>query len=273
MVDSSHDHLPGPLVGGPHPLKVRSRRRTTRLRRAINRTVAPLVVALIKLAWASYRFQVHDEEPVRRLLGEGRPLILTFWHDSIFAMGWYLQRLGGLGARVTYLVSPSRDGDLAVQVLSVMGAGAVRGSATRSGVKAMHGLYRAIVREHGSPVVLPDGPHGPRHHCKPGSLLLAQMSGAQVLPMACAASRSWRLRTWDRLLVPLPFARVAVTLGEPYSVPKGIASEELERQRLELEARLQELAAEARRRASGGAEIVHSGEPLHRPTARGGDRD
>lgn len=263
MLDPSRDRLPGPLVGGPHPTKHRSRRRSTWLRRAFYGLAAPLIVVVIKLAWASYRFQVRDEEPVRRLLAEGRPLILTFWHDSIFVMAWYLQRLGQLGARVTYLVSPSQDGELAVRVLGVIGARAVRGSATRSGVKAMHGLYRAIVREGGSPVVLPDGPHGPRHHCKPGSLLLARMSGAQVLPMGCTANRAWRLRTWDRLLVPFPFARVTVSLGEPYPVPSDLAAEQLERQRVELEARLEELAGKTCGSPAPGPEIVHSGEPLH----------
>jgi lysophospholipid acyltransferase (LPLAT)-like uncharacterized protein len=161
-------------------------------------------------------------------------------------MAWYLIRLGRLGARVTYLVSPSQDGEFAVRMLAVVGGRAVRGSATRSGVKAMHGLYRAIRRDGASPVVVPDGPQGPRHYCKPGAVMLAKLSGAAVQPMACAARHGWRLPTWDRLLLPVPFTRVAVVLGEPMAVSSNLTGEQLEEQRQRLERRLHELGEQAR---------------------------
>jgi lysophospholipid acyltransferase (LPLAT)-like uncharacterized protein len=206
-----------------------------------------VTATVIRLLWASYRYRLHGEEKALELVRRGRPMILTLWHEDVFAMAWYLAKLTTAGVGVTYLVSPSADGEFAFRVLAVMGARSVRGSATRSGVKAMHGLYRAIVTDGGSPVVLPDGPQGPRHHCKPGSLILARMSGAHILPMACAARRAGRLRTWDRLLVPLPLSRVAVVLGDPYTVPSKGGPEELEEQRRELEDRLDELAREAAR--------------------------
>jgi lysophospholipid acyltransferase (LPLAT)-like uncharacterized protein len=149
---------------------------------------------------------------------------------------------------VTYLVSPSRDGEFASRVLRVVGARVVRGSATRSGVKALHGLYRAVVKENASPVVLPDGPQGPPHHCKPGPVLLAKLSGAHILPMGCAASRSLRLRTWDHAFIPLPFARVCVELGTGYPIPSELDGEGQEAERGKLESLLEELAGAARRR-------------------------
>jgi lysophospholipid acyltransferase (LPLAT)-like uncharacterized protein len=197
----------------------------------------------MKLFWWSYRYSVTGEEPVKQIVAEGKPLILTFWHEGIFAMGGYLLRLGRMGANVTFLVSPSVDGDLVVRMLGVMGASAVRGSATRSGVRAMHGLYRAIMRHSGSPVVLPDGPQGPRHHCKPGSLLLSQMSGAPILPLGCIANKALTLRTWDRMVVPLPFTKVEVVLGDSYAVPPGISSEEFESERERLENELKRFTA------------------------------
>jgi hypothetical protein len=123
-------------------------------------------------------------------------------------------------------------------MVEVLGGRSVRGSATRSGVKAMRGLYRAISRDRASPVVLPDGPTGPRRVCKPGSLLLAQLSGAHIVPIACAAAPEWRLRTWDRMLVPPPFARVRIAVGSAYQLEKGGDGEHLERARVDLERRL-----------------------------------
>lgn len=238
MGNESKPALPGPLVGGPAPMARRSRRRASWWRRTWYAIVAPIAVTLVRLLWGTYRYAVTGEDAVNGLVSEGKPMILTFWHEQIFAMAPYLFRLSRQGVGITFLVSPSVDGDLVVRILDILGGRAVRGSATRSGVKAMKGLYRAIVRDHGSPVVLPDGPQGPRHHCKPGSLLLAQMSGARILPMTCTASRSWRLRTWDRMMIPLPFAEVRVDLGDTYTVPPGLTSEELDQARGDLEARL-----------------------------------
>mgnify|MGYP001829154720 CR=1 FL=1 len=189
----------------------------------------------MKTVWWSYRYSATGDGPVKKLLADGEPLILTLWHEHIFAVVPYLLRLGRMGANVTVLVSPSVDGDLVVRMLTLMKAKTVRGSATRSGVTAMKGLYRAIVRDNGSPVVVPDGPQGPRHECKPGSLLLAQMSGARILPMACAARRALRLRTWDRMVVPLPFSRVDVVVGDSFAVASPMTAEELEVERVKLE--------------------------------------
>ena len=249
---------PGPLVGGPNPRERHSSRKTPRALGLAFAVLAPLIVGLFKLAWASYRFRVEGEEPVRRLVAEGHPLILTCWHESVFVMAWYTLRLTRMGANVTYLVSPSRDGDLVVRVLRVIGAKVVRGSATRSGVKALHGLYRAIRRENGSPLMLSDGPQGPVHHCKPGSILLGRLSGASILPIGCWPRRAVRLKTWDRLYVPLPMTRVNVVLGQPYTVGSELDGDDIERERQALEARLVELTDQAR-----GVEI-----PAHSDTLK-----
>jgi lysophospholipid acyltransferase (LPLAT)-like uncharacterized protein len=208
--------------------------------------IAPLIVLLFRALWFSYRFRVAGEERIRQLVESGQPLILSSWHESVFVMAWYTMRLSKLGAKVTYLVSPSRDGDLVVRVLEVIGATVVRGSATRSGVKALHGLYRAIRRDGGSPLMLCDGPQGPVHHCKPGSILLGQLSGAHILPIGCWPSVALRLRTWDRLYIPVPLTRVDIVLGEPYTVGSRLDAGEIENERRALEVRLDELTSRAR---------------------------
>ena len=63
--------------------------------------------------------------------------------------------------------------------------------------------------------MIPDGPQGPLYHFKIGVAVLAQTSGAPILPFGLAASRSWRLKSWDRIIVPRPFSRVAVAWVAP----------------------------------------------------------
>jgi lysophospholipid acyltransferase (LPLAT)-like uncharacterized protein len=216
------------------------------LRRLAYWVLAPTMMALFRALWWSYRFQVVGGDAVEALAGSGRPAILTLWHEAIFSSSWYLRRLPGLGLRVTYMVSPSVDGELAVGLLKRTGGKVVRGSATRSGVKALHGLYRAIARDGASPVILPDGPKGPPRVCKAGPLLLARVAGVPVLPMACEARSAWRLRTWDRMVIPLPFSRVVIVVGHPREVPPELEGDGLEQARLELEQTLEELGATAR---------------------------
>jgi hypothetical protein len=237
----------------------RSQRRRGSLLATLAVVLAPLIVAFVKLLWASYRFRVSGEDPVRRIVERGEPLILTSWHEGVFVMAWYSLQLARMGARVTYLVSPSRDGDLVVRMLEVIGGQVVRGSATRSGVRALHGLYRAITGEGGSPLLLCDGPQGPRYYCKAGPVLLGQLSGARILPIGSWPRRAIYLRTWDRAFVPLPLTRVEIVLGEPITVASGLSAEQQEHERVTLEQRLLGLAARARQAATGDGEIPLSG--------------
>jgi hypothetical protein len=144
-------------------------------------------------------------------------------------------------------------------MLEVIGGRVVRGSATRSGVRALHGLYRAITNDGGSPLLLCDGPQGPRYYCKAGPVLLGQLSDAKILPIGSWPRRAIHLRTWDRAFVPLPLTRVGIVLGEPIAVPAGLTGEEQERDRAALEERLVALVVQARELAAATGEIPSAG--------------
>ena len=84
----------------------------------------------------------------------------------------------------------------------------------------MKEYFQALMREQVSPVLNPDGPRGPRFKCKPGAVLLAQMSHRPLLPLAYAASHAWLVH-WDKFVLPWPFARIAVAIGEPMTSSSG----------------------------------------------------
>ncbi len=87
---------------------------------------------------------------------------------------------------------------------------------------------RALARQLGdlgaagsSLVVTPDGPWGPYRVVKPGILLVARQSGLPILPVAVAAHPALRLaRRWDRQLLPLPFSRLRLVVGDPIRLPE-----------------------------------------------------
>jgi lysophospholipid acyltransferase (LPLAT)-like uncharacterized protein len=123
---------------------------------------------------------------------------------------------------ITILVSPHADGDVGVRIAHAFGFRTERGSTYRGAGRALLRMSRAA--EEGRDVVFtPDGPRGPAETVSPGALIVAQRSGAPILPVAAGARRAWRLRSWDRFLIPRPFATVTVVYGDALYVDEPTA--------------------------------------------------
>ena len=90
-------------------------------------------------------------------------------------------------------------------------------------------------------VITPDGPRGPAYELGPGIIFLAQKSGAPVVPVNLEYSRCWRLGSWDRFIVPRPFAKVRVLINRPHNVKSTTTPEEFEGERLALQNTMMEL--------------------------------
>lgn len=196
-----------------------------------------LAAAVLRALGATWRVrQVAVDDPLAR----GEPAIGALWHRALFPAAW---RFRDLGAAIP--VSRSRDGDRIVAVLDRLGYGpSPRGSSSRGGPGALAGAIRAA-REGRVIGVLCDGPRGPARRCKPGVLAIARATGLPLHPVAIAARPALSFPSWDRTLLPFPFARVLVAGGAPIPVPAGADKEQLEtlRQHLEQELdRLQHLA-------------------------------
>lgn len=154
--------------------------------------------------------------------GTGPRCIWAFWHGMILPLA-YSHR----GRGVVVLVSKHGDGEIISQIICAMGYGVVRGSSTRGGLRAL--LQMARAGEAGFPLsVTPDGPRGPREVLQPGILHIAHRSGLPIVPLAAAALRATRLRSWDGFLVPHPFSRVAIATGTPIAIPSETPAERLE---------------------------------------------
>jgi lysophospholipid acyltransferase (LPLAT)-like uncharacterized protein len=107
------------------------------------------------------------------------------------------------------LISRHSDGEVIARIVEGLGYHTVRGSTTRGGVRAL--LETAQFLEQGVTLAFtPDGPRGPRHVFAPGALIVAQRTGRPIVAIGVTASRAWRLRSWDRHLVPKPFATVTL---------------------------------------------------------------
>lgn len=216
-----------------------SRRRDTRLRRALYALLAPACDVAGRLLFATLRLRVRGaEEELRAHLQGGAPCLPCFWHAELLLATAYLNTLRGAGLRAAWLISPSFDGEVPARVARRWGVHVIRGSATRTGVRALRDLQRTVVKERVSAVLATDGPSGPPRVSKAGVVMLAQLSGAPLLPLTFRARFALRLPTWDGLCLPLPFARVEVQVGALRGVPRDLAPELLEGERAALDAAL-----------------------------------
>lgn len=224
----------------------RSGRQMTRARRLAYRLIVPIGAVLIRIAWRFARVvRVEGLEHLEGALARAPSLIPCYWHQHMLFCAKLLLEQRRRGLAVAWLVSPSVDGDLGVMLIERFGGRAIRGSSTHTGARALRDYYQALMKDGLSPIITPDGPRGPRNRFKPGAILLSQMSGRPMLPMAFAASRCWRIK-WDRFVIPQPFSRVAIVIGAPFQVPKGVDAAELERLQGVMEGEMRRLFDAAR---------------------------
>lgn len=200
-----------------------SRRRLTPLRRLAYALLTPLALLAIRAWWRSCRIvSVTGAEHLDAALAAAPSLLPCYWHQHELFCARYLLLQVPRGLRLGFLVSPSVDGEVPAAIARRLGAQVIRGSSTRTGAKALRDYYQLLVNENVSPVITPDGPTGPAHAFKPGGLLLAQISGRPLLPMAFAASRAWHFG-WDDFVLPRPGSRIAIAIGAPVSVDRSVA--------------------------------------------------
>jgi lysophospholipid acyltransferase (LPLAT)-like uncharacterized protein len=229
----------GELRNTVYKTVTRSGRRMTRARRALYAVIVPLGMTIIRLWWLSCRVKrVVGEENLDAALAKAPSLVPCYWHQhQLFCARYLLQQRARGRLMPGWLISPSVDGELGAIMVTRVGARAIRGSSSHTGARALRDYYLALVKENISPVVTPDGPKGPRFKFKAGAILLAQMSGRPMLPMAYAASRAWLIK-WDKFVIPVPFSRVSIAIGAPRYVARVLDAAAMEALQREMEQEL-----------------------------------
>lgn len=207
------------------------------------RILAGLVWGIARCLGATARIRFENRDVMDGVVSSGRGAILVTWHGRTLIPANVLRHRGYWA-----LISLSRDGELQNCIFRRFGFNTVRGSTGRGGIKAALQLAR-ILREGGVLALTPDGPRGPTHKVQLGTIMLGQKSGAPVVPVGISARPRILVNSWDRYMVPLPFARVWWVVGEPLEVPEDAdeekrqaLAEQLERAMNRVERRAEELA-------------------------------
>lgn len=211
--------------------------RTMTLKRRITYAIIqPLIKGFLYCIWWTCRIKtIEGDENARLLIKNNKPIIPCYWHQMHIFGTWYMRRLQKKGLKIGFLISPSVDGEVIVNLVKSWNAIPIRGSSTRTGAKAMRDMYNTIVNDKISPVTTSDGPTGPLHEFKQGAVMLSQLTQVPMLPIAYAASSFWQLKSWDKFIIPKPFSTIVITVGKPHYIDKKISAGELEAERLRME--------------------------------------
>jgi len=184
---------------------------------------------LLTFCWFSTcRTKILGKQNLQHAFDE-QPVIISSWHYAIIYLFHHMRQFPA-----AVMVSTSNDGDYIAELVSIRGLKSVRGSANRRGMRALLELI-SLVKEGWNGGLVADGSQGPARRAQAGVILLASKTGRPILPVAWAAKRAIAINSWDRTLLPLPFAEVFVEYGEPLLVPPNIDSGEVEEYRLQLE--------------------------------------
>lgn len=165
------------------------------------------------------RVQVHGQTHLEQARSTGRPVILTAWHGMTMMTEVFLRSYDDPSRYVVIVPNDTRGATLSAWARN-LGIGVFPISMddnSLGGARRLLELVRAI-RGDKALYIAPDGPAGPSHEPKRGLAFIARRTGALLVPLGADAHPAFRIPRWDRYTVPLPYARIAIALREPFEI-------------------------------------------------------
>jgi lysophospholipid acyltransferase (LPLAT)-like uncharacterized protein len=180
----------------------------------------------------TFRITVINEAPWMHHLQKGGSVLLCGWHQQFFPTVAYFWKYRNFSPSL--MISQSNDGDIGAGILQRAGWRPIRGSSSKGGLKALKAMIRELRRSRLAGHIV-DGPQGPAGIVKPGAITLALAARAVIVPVAISADRAWFFNSWDRFMLPKPFAQIRFAFGEMIHLDGSQGKEQAESLRCHLE--------------------------------------
>ncbi len=193
------------------------------------------------MLYKSIRLRVTGEEHLRRLQARGQRFIVCFFHGDILLFFPHFR-----GSDALIFTTESKRGYYLAEIIRCFGY-------RPSLIPDIRGQHLALdnmteeIRKGYNAVLAVDGPLGPYHKVKHGALVLARRTGCPIISIGTASARRIVLKKrWDRYVIPLPFTRASIVIGEPITVPPDADPQHLEELRVRVEEHLKAMNRTAR---------------------------
>jgi len=220
-------------------LRKRWRRVEMRLQKSarVQGALRRLYAGYVRFAFRTTRWRRIGFESYEADIARGVPRVLCCWHERIAFIS-YLRDWSDHG--LTVLASRHADAQILVRDLDARGIEMIPLATSGDNSAELRAAVRAL-RAGRSLGVTVDGPMGPARVAKPGALVIAGLAGIEATPCAYAVNRFIRLPTWDRFILPLPFARGVLAVGDGFVPPRRMDRAETDAACARLAARIDEL--------------------------------
>ena len=207
----------------------RSRREMSAARKLYYALGMPVLRALYALLTSTYRVKhiIGSDIAERIVADDGKVYAPCYWHQHHILCSRLMRSWIRRGFKGCFLVSASVDGEVPARIARGWGAKIIRGSANQTGALVLRDMQK-MMKDGVSIITTADGPNGPKYEFKPGAVLMSRIGGAPMVPLACAADKAWHLDRWDDFMIPKPFSRVVLAVGEPIEVPRDLPVDEME---------------------------------------------
>ncbi|WP_420631099.1 lysophospholipid acyltransferase family protein [Candidatus Leptofilum sp.] len=169
------------------------------------------------------KYQVTGLEHLRAAQERERPLIFAAWHGMTMMLVGFFANHYDL-SRLVLILPDDWRGTTLVVFANKLGVTPfpmnLHGDASMATARQLAKLVRQVKAGRDA-YITPDGPDGPSYEIKPGITYIAQKADATILPLGAYARRGYRVPRWDRYVMPYPFSKIAIQIGEPLVVGKN----------------------------------------------------
>ncbi len=115
------------------------------------------------------------------------------------------------------MISEHSDGEIIARLIGFFGFKSIRGSSKRGGTKALFNVFKKL-KDAKDIAITPDGPKGPRFSIANGVVAIAKKNDTKIIIFNYKADKYWRFNSWDKFVVPKPFATIEFFASEPFSI-------------------------------------------------------
>ena len=176
------------------------------------------------------KFIFYDNSNKEKFLNE-QGVIFAFWHNMLA-----LSPAMFIGHKNVYaLISPHLDGKILNDLVSKFGCKVIVGSTNKNPIGSLRNIIERL-SQGANIIITPDGPKGPRYKVNSGITEIAYRYNRKLIPVASTTSKYLRLKSWDKLIIPLPFGNIKTIVGSPLELVNN-----KEQNRINLEKQLMQL--------------------------------
>lgn len=192
--------------------------------RRVQNALQKLFSAYVNFVFRTTRWERIGFESYEADIARGIPRVLCCWHERLiftpYLRDWTDHKL-------TVMASGHADARIASANLRARGVDVIELATSGNNAGALRDAARAL-RAGRSVGVTVDGPFGPPRQVKAGAIVIAALAGVQAAPCSYAVSRSIRLKTWDGFVVPLPWSRGVLAVGDGITPARRMTDDETE---------------------------------------------